>query len=594
MAVICPENLASFYKAPASMLILLTIFILLFTPLAMLILRLVRPKFQFQGFLVILAVLGGWILVMLSRGYASLLIHLPSWEPASFFPTSPVLLVDDISKNFALAIMSLSLASISASIAQLGQSFRHDQNMRAQLHHSAGTQASAVEAGGAGEPALDEPTYAPSTWQSWAGMLILTGLGLLASISGNLLTLLLAWAGLDVMELFVLLGQVLESRSRERIILAFTARMAGIGTVLLAGIIPWSQGASLSFDAISQSTSIYLILAAGIRLGVLPLYLPYGHVLPVSRGLGTILRLVPAASSFILLVRVSFVGVVGPASNYLVGLTILAGLFASINWMNARDETNGRPYWLLGTASLAVISAIMNRPVACLAWSMTSILSGGLVFSMVVRHRNLLPLAFMGIFSLTALPFSPTWMSASLYEYSGPLVSWIPRGLFYLFALAILLTHAFLLVGFIRHALRGIIQNDAQRAEHIERWVWLLYPLGLGIIIATHFLIGWFLYPDTHEVTAFGWLAGISVVAISGLLWFVVRRYPHLLSYRLLSAKTSPLNRFISLEWIYPQFWKIYRFLTRLSSLFSTILEGDGGILWAMVLFALIFVFLQR
>jgi hypothetical protein len=28
--------------------------------------------------------------------------------------------------------------------------------------------------------------------------------------------------------------------------------------------------------------------------------------------------------------------------------------------------------------------------------------------------------------------------------------------------------------------------------------------------------------------------------------------------------------------------------------LFSTILEGDGGILWALVLFALIFVFLQR
>jgi hypothetical protein len=31
-----------------------------------------------------------------------------------------------------------------------------------------------------------------------------------------------------------------------------------------------------------------------------------------------------------------------------------------------------------------------------------------------------------------------------------------------------------------------------------------------------------------------------------------------------------------------------------LFSLFSTILEGDGGILWALVLFALIFVFLQR
>ncbi len=80
------------------------------------------------------------------------------------------------------------------------------------------------------------------------GILILTSLGLVAVTAGNMLTLLLAWAALDVIELVILLGQMLQSKSRERIILAFSARMAGIGTVLLAGIIPWSQGPSLSFE----------------------------------------------------------------------------------------------------------------------------------------------------------------------------------------------------------------------------------------------------------------------------------------------------------------------------------------------------------
>ncbi len=41
------------------MLILLTIFLLIFIPLAMLILYLVRPKLSIQGFLAVLAVLAG-------------------------------------------------------------------------------------------------------------------------------------------------------------------------------------------------------------------------------------------------------------------------------------------------------------------------------------------------------------------------------------------------------------------------------------------------------------------------------------------------------------------------------------------------------
>jgi hypothetical protein len=552
----------------------------------------VRPKFSIQGFLAVLAVLAGWILVLLSRSDNPQLIGLLRWEPVPFFPTSPVLLIDNISWYFALAIMSLSLSLIITSISQLGQSLRSAQiPNRSEMME---VQGSSGEAQSSSEPVKFEDINTTSHWQSWAGMSVLTSLGLVAVTAGNLLTLLLAWAALDVFELIILLGQVMASKSRERIILAFTARMAGIGTVILAGIIPWSQGISLSFDAISQSTSIYLLLAAGLRLGVLPLHLPYIQVLPLRRGFGTILRLVPAASSYILLVRVADVGVIGPASPYLVGFTVLAGLFAAFNWLNAQDEINGRPYWLLGTASLAVASAILNRPIACIAWSTASILSGGMVFSMSMRHKNLSPLAFLAIISLSALPFTPTWMGVSLYEYSNSFTNWIPRLLFFLLSFGLLITHSVLLAGFMRHVLRGIISSDVRTAEHIERWVWLLYPLGLVVIVVANFLIGWRLYPNLNDVTLSGWVTGILTVIISGILWYAAMRYPRVLSYRNLAVKGSAINRFFSLDWMYSIFWKVFSLLTRLSSLISTILEGDGGILWAMVLFALIFVFLQR
>lgn len=533
-------------------------------------------------------------MVLLARADVPRVITLFSWEPATLFPVSPSLLIDDISWYFALALMSLSLSLIVTSISRLGQTHKSDLN---QIQNKIGViegQGIPDEAISSGKPVSIEEHGLTSNWQSWAGILVLTSLGLVAVTAGNMLTLLLAWAALDMIELVILLGQVIESKSRERIILAFTARMAGIGTVLLAGIIPWSQGIPLSFEAISQSTSIYLLLAAGLRLGVLPLHLPLIHVLPLRRGLGTVLRLVPAASSYILLVRVANIGVLGPATPYLLGLTALAGLYAAMNWMSARDELNGRPLWLIGTASLAVAAAILNHPTAAIAWSMASILSGGLIFSISMRHKNLIPIAFLGLINLSALPFSPTWLGTALYQNSSSFSEIIPPFLLYLFSFAFFLVHSLLLAGFIRHAIRGIFPSRERPVEHVERWVWFLYPIGLVFITVTHFLIGLWLHPNLNEIPFTGWIMGVSAVIISLLIWYIPWRYSQAFLPKDQPIKTSPLNNLFSLEWMYRLFWRLFRLITRLIALISTILEGDGGILWALVLFALIFVFLQR
>lgn len=576
------------------MLILLTIFLLIFTPLAMLILHLVRPKFSIQGFLVVLAALAGWIMVLLARSGSTQVISLLPWDTASSLLDSPSLIIDQTSWYFSLALMSLSFSVIITSIAQLGQSFKPDQTQNLEQIKINETQQLTDEEKSTPETAGKSNVDATSNWQIWAGILIITSLGIVAVTAGNMLTLLLAWAALDVIELLILMSQVLDHKLRERIVLAFTARMAGIGAVLLAATIPWSQGLSLSFNNISPATSIYLIIAAGLRLGIIPLHLPYKQVFPLRRGLGTILRLVPAAASYILLVRVANLGVLGASTPYLLILTALVGLYAAINWMTARDEITGRPYWLLGTASLAIASAIMNQPVACLAWSIASVLSGGLIFSMFLRHKNLIPIALLGIINLSALPFTPTWRGTTIYTYAGTLSNTIPPQFFYLQSIAFILINAFLLAGFIRHTFRVFFPSEAPTKGHIERWVWFVYPFGLVFILLTHFLIGFWSYPGINDVALPGWIMGLVVVIISGIIWYISWHPPLNIAHKAPSGKPSPTLHLLSLEWLYRYFWRIFRLLTRLSSLFSTILEGDGGILWALVLFALIFVFLQR
>jgi hypothetical protein len=574
------------------MLILLTTFLFIFTPFAMMILHLIRPKFSIQGFLVAIAVLVGWPMVFLARSDIPLTISLLQWKPESLFPISPSLLIDDISWYFALALASLALSVVITSIAQIGQSSKTDQ-LQAQTKIQVTEDQNNPEEGiSSSEPTTLIDAGSTPNWQLWASILALTSLGLVAVTAGNILTLLLAWAALDIIELIILLGQMHQSKIRERIILAFSAKMAGIVTVFIAGIILWSHGASLSFDVTSKSVSTYLVLAVGLRLGVLPLHLPFTQGLPIRRGLGTVLRLVPAASSYILLVRVSNVGITDAVTPYLLVLTVLAGLFAAVNWLGAKNELNGRPYWLLGTASLAVAAAILNHPGACLAWSITSLLSGGLIFSMSIRHRNLIPLVILGLINLSALPFSPTWQGVTIYQYSSS--SPVNLTLFSLLSLFYLLIQSFLLAGFIRHALRGIYPVGKEISDHIERWVWFLYPIGLIFIVATHLLIGWWLHQNIYDVTLIGWIIGPVSLILTGLILYIAWRFPHPFPLVSRSTKTSFWNNLFSLVWFYRLLWNIFRTSSKVFALFSTLLEGDGGILWALVLFGLIFVFLQR
>jgi hypothetical protein len=560
----------------------------------MLILYLARPKSGFQGFLAVLTVLAGWIMVLLARSSIPQVITLISWETIYISSVSPSLLIDEVSWYFALAIMSLTLALMITSIAQLGQSRKPNQPALAKNIEVNEEKELLEQEAEFSKPLVHEEGGVSTNWRSWAGILILTSLGLVAVTAGNMLTLLLAWAALDVIELVILLDHYADSRSREKVILAFSVRMAGIGAVLLAAVITWSQGLSLSYEAISQSTSIYLLLAAGLRLGVLPIHLPLSQEVQLRRGLGTALRLIPAASSYILLVRVANIGVLGAATGFLLVITALGGLFAARNWLIARDELNGRPFWLIGTASLVVTSAILNRPEACIAWSVAGILSGGQVFSMSIRHKNLIAIIFLGFLNFSAIPFTPTWLGTGIYQYSDPIKSILSPYFFFLLSIMFLLIEAILLAGLFRHTMREIFPALEQVPMHVERWVWFLYPLGLLIIIFSHIYIGLWLLPVLNEIPVSGWIMGVIATIIAGLIWYLSWRFPQVFSVSDQSNKTSAFNKIISLDWLYQLVGRLYRILARFFALISTILEGEAGILWALVLFALIFVFLQR
>jgi hypothetical protein len=512
------------------MLLLISLALLLLTALIMLIVQLARPGFAHHWLIATIGALVAWPLALLARPQLPRTIDSLAWQPAAFFPVSPALRVDEVSWAYALAVATLSAAVILTAVT------------RQQLN-----------------------------WRAWAGALTLAGFGMLAVLAGNPLTLLLAWAALDMIELLIILAQVKSGSVHERAVVSFAARLMGIGMLALALLNAQARGIPLTFAAIPPEVSLHLLLAAGLRLGVLPLQVPFLHEPPLRRGLGTSLRLMPLASSLMLLTRTAAAGVPGVWAPYLLALTVLAALFGAIGFLLVATELNGRIPWILGTAALAVAATINSSPEASLAWGLALILPGGFVFLLSARHRNLLPLAVLSVLALSGLPFTPLWIGSLLFPFPSSYISLI-------LSILLSLAQVLLLLGYLRHALR----LDSS-GEGLERWVWLVYPAGLVLIVLTHWLLGWLERPALDKISLTGWWGGAITLGLATFLWLASRRIPRSLRPGLASA----LGRVFSLSWLYRLLWVVYRSVGRLVALITLLLEGEGGLLWAFLLLVL-------
>jgi hypothetical protein len=519
------------------MLTLIAIGLLLLVPVLMLLIRLIWPDFIFHWLIALGGAFIAWPLVLLMGLRLPEAVPLYSFEPEALFPSWPMLLIDRLSWPYAVALATLALAVILTDVVRA-----HEVD-----------------------------------WMSWGGTLALASVGMVAVLAGNPLTLLLAWMALDLADLGIMFAQERSSAVRERVVIAFSARSAGSLMLIAAVLVTRAAGENLTFAQISAQAGLILSLAAGLRLGVLPLQMPFLTEVPLQRGLGTMSRLALAAAALTLLARTAVAEERVAFSPYLLGLAALAAVFSATAWMLASDQLSGRTAWLLGLASLAVAAALLGQPAACLAWGLAALFSGGLIFLTSINDRRLTWLTLIGAVGISGLPFTPAWNGVSMYavRYDPLLVAFI-------------LAQSFLMAGYFRHTLRS-----EERWSGIERWVWLVYPVGLAILPLIHYLVGWWTKPSSSQVPLAGWWVGAaaSLLALLWLAWGMRRRREGLgLPTRWLPS----LAALFSLAWFYRLIWEAYRFLGRVIGFLSAVFEGEGGVLWALLILALLFLVLTR
>src|ERR1700752_2752622 len=298
------------------MFILITILIFFLTASTLLTLRFFSPEFRYSWVIAAVGGLAGWISVFAWQTQMPITLQFSIWQPSVLFFQSPSLIADGVSWTFAISLAALCLAIIITSVVRA--------NFPSPL--------------------------------TWVGSLILTSLGILAVVSDNPLTLVLIWAAIDLVELITQMRFVEDPRLTERVVIAFASRTIGILTLLWADMVSAANGQILDFrleSTASPQAGLYLVIAAGLRIGVLPLHLPYPSESSIRRGFGTGLRMVSAASSLILLARIPSSSVISPFAPYLLMLVSFAAVYGGWMWLRAPDELIGRPYWLIGMGLLA-------------------------------------------------------------------------------------------------------------------------------------------------------------------------------------------------------------------------------------------------
>ena len=191
-----------------------------------------------------------------------------------------------------------------------------------------------------------------------------------------------------------------------------------------------------------------------------------------------------------------------------------------------------------------------------------------------------------GLLGLIALPYTPA---------SSGWQGLVGNGLFVWNVIGII-THALLVLGFLR-----FIKSTEGSSIGLKSRSKISYPIGLIFIIQTQIglgLVGW-----PGSVTGEHWWVGVVSLAFTGLMLLAYWLLPKLRrnlslagrmnANRKLDILSQRLNIAGSFEWAIKPLNFIYQAVGQLTRGLAGFLEGEAGIIWALIFVILIISFIR-
>lgn len=489
-------------------------------------LRALRPRFRFSWLLAIGGTTAAWLSIFFWLPVLPVTLAVPLWTAAGSTISFATFSVGGESWPLALSILTAALTFLLTAPA------------RAKFP----------------EPA------------AWAIGLAIAGMGLLAVSAGSPLTLVLFWAGLDLMDAGAALARA-ESRSTgSSVAIAFAARLGSIALALLALVLGDSSGGISLAGGERASGTALLPAAALLRLWAFAF--PWLNQAPASTGdeIETMLQLTGGISAVALLSKIQFDA--QRSSGLILAGCMISALYAGWMWFRAPNRRLARPLWFMGMGSLAIAATLRHSPMGAAGLTGGAMLAASALFFATKGERWVNRILLSGVWLACALPFSLSSMS------------WVGEaGIWDLVLPGLLIAQALLLAGFAHWAMRAETESSLP-----PEWSHLrgIYRAGVVLPLVIGSLLGFWGWTGAFQIGAP--LAGVlAVAAAAALLW----AKSHL-------ASLSP----VPMEWL-PKPWQaafsgssraagqIQAALQRAVYGFTRVMEGGAGLMWSLLLLVL-------
>ena len=520
-------------------MILIGIFGLLWLPaIALTISQAVKPNFARSWIIAIAGAALAWLGTFFLRLYLPMEVELIRWLPESLYHTVIAFRIDYINWHYMVAILALCIAVI------LTDSSRASSNT--------------------------SPT-------NWAAALALTGLNLVSVMARGPLTMAIAWAVTDLVEMIYVLNFLRSPGANGKVTTVYGVRLISTFVLVAATAVGWQVTAGLDFTQIPPTASLLFLVAAGLRLGVLPLNLMIQDIPELRRGTDLLLRLAPVVSALVLIAHLpSEILVLNQSLVSVISvLTVLAALYASAMWLTRANANEGRPYWIVALSAFALRSALNGEPAQSRVWGLALLLTGGVLFLFDPPIRRVRFIPLLGLIGLLGVPYT---LAAS--GWSAVLGNGVN-----LPGIVMIICHAMLVGGYLRYILEA---NST--VTGLEKYARITYPLGLILIIQTMLvlnLVGW---PDVLTIGVWwGSVASIGLVLVGGVITNRIglqltsegfkAKIPF---YRLGHQVLNALRVVFSLDWVYAIARWLFARLGDVAGFFRQVLEGEAGVLWSI------------
>lgn len=409
--------------------------------------------------------------------------------------------------------------------------------------------------------------------KNWVANLINIGVLIIALSAEDATAIALSWTLLDGIAILTehfLIG-IPPRKSAITLLGRWLSTLLIIGTALSQT----PPGPQLDPPTWSQLPGTLFFLGVAIRMGLLPLGASIAYPKQEYRGVWTILNFQNPLLGMALLSRLAspeLTATLRPSGLPL--LLALWGFFNALLWLNCPEAPQGLPHWVAAISSLALASAYAANANP-LPWALLAILMGTFPLLAIFDFPARRVFLFLTILTFSTLPLTP--LAVGWQGLMTTLGGWIWP-----------LTLAVSILGWYRH-----MENANISLVTSERWISVVYGLGLLFLPLT----AWGLWVLKPTLSTQDWLAGSMtfLLILLGILGLHYRTTTLLstspfviwLSQRM-SQIQHYLVQFFSLIWLIDGFALLHKGLIPLAHFLEGVLEGESGLLWALVLLALL------